>query len=153
MRMCITCAAFLKCRFWSSSLDGILWGESKLARMAWSGPLTSHKDLRSLRTHVMRYCSMVMTRKRVTVKAPAAAALGLQRSDSVVMLCEIMLRLHDGSMMGILWLLLSLLSQPEERPYYGCRASQERVNVSAVPTALWVSFQLLMRPMPCLPWV
>lgn len=45
---------------------------------------------------------MVMTRKRVTVKAPAAAALGLQRSDSVVMLCEVMLRLHDGSMMGIL---------------------------------------------------
>lgn len=55
MHMCITCGDFLKCRFWSSSLDGILWEESKLAQMAWSGPLTSHKELMSLRTHIMRH--------------------------------------------------------------------------------------------------
>lgn len=43
----------------------------------------------------------------------------------------------------MLWLLLWLLSQPGEMLYYGCHASQEEINVSAVPMAPWVSFQSL----------
>ena len=44
---------------------------------------------------------------------------------------------------GYLWLLLQLLSQPGETPCYGCHASQERMTVSAVPTAPCIFFQLL----------
>ena len=36
---------------------------------------------------------------------------------------------------------------------YGCSVNQERMNVSAVPMAPWVSFQPLARLVPCLPWV
>ena len=45
--------------------------------------------------------------------------------------------------MVILWLLLRLLGQPKERLCNGCPANQERINVSAVPMALQVSFQPL----------
>ena len=45
-----------------------------------------------------------------------------------------------GSVMVMLWLLLLLL-QPGERLYYDCHASQERMNLSAIPMAPWVSFQ------------
>ena len=56
---------------------------------------------------------------------------------------EIMLWLCYGSIMVMLWLLLPLLHQPGERLCYGCRVSQERINVSAVPMAPQVSFQPL----------
>ena len=42
----------------------------------------------------------------------------------------------------MLWL-LRLLHQPGERLCYGFRASQERINVSAIPTAPCVFFQSL----------
>ena len=45
--------------------------------------------------------------------------------------------------MVMLWLLLQLLHQPGERLCYGCHASQERRNASALPMAPRVSFQLL----------
>ena len=67
-----------------------------------------------------------------TVKALAAMALGLHWSGILVMLYEVML-----------WLLLRLLHQPRERLYDGCHASQERIKVSAVPTAPRVSFKPL----------
>ena len=38
-------------------------------------------------------------------------------------------------------LLLQLLCQPGESLCYGCHASQERINVSAVPTAPHIFFQ------------
>ena len=44
---------------------------------------------------------------------------------------------------GYVCLLLQLLRQPGERPCYGCHASQERMNVSAVSTAPCIFFQLL----------
>ena len=69
-------------------------------------------------------CCVRYACKSVTRRALAAAALGLQRSDSVVMLCEVMLWLHCSSMMVLLWLLLWLLSRPEERLCYGCCASR-----------------------------
>ena len=71
------------------------------------------------------------------MKAPvaAAAASGLYWSDIMVMLCEVMLWLYYGCAMVMLRLLLWLLHQPEERLCYGCRASRERINVSAVPMA------------------
>ena len=37
--------------------------------------------------------------------------------------------------MVIFWLLLQLLHQPGESLCYGCHASQERINLSAVSTA------------------
>ena len=43
----------------------------------------------------------------------------------------------------MLWLLLQVLHQPGEKLLYGCRASQETVNLSAVTVAPWVSFQAL----------
>ena len=52
-------------------------------------------------------------------------------------------RLCYGSVMVMLWLLLWLLCQSGERLCYGCHASQEKINVSAVPVAPWVSFQPL----------
>ena len=45
--------------------------------------------------------------------------------------------------MVMLWLLLQLLHQPGERLCYGCHASQERRNASALPMVPRVSFQLL----------
>ena len=44
--------------------------------------------------------------------------------------------------MVMLWLLLQLLRHPGERLCYGRHASQERRNVSALPMAPGVSFQL-----------
>ena len=48
-----------------------------------------------------------------------------------------------GCLMVMLWLLLWLLHQPGERLCFGCCASQERINVSALPIAPRVSFQPL----------
>ena len=48
-----------------------------------------------------------------------------------------------GSIIIMLWLLLWLLCQPGEGLYYGCGASQERINIPAVPMAPQVSFQAL----------
>ena len=45
--------------------------------------------------------------------------------------------------MAVLWLLLWLLHQQGERPCFGCHANQERINVSAVPTAPHIFFQPL----------
>ena len=65
-------------------------------------------------------------------KALAAAALLLHRSGIIV---KRYMKLCYGYVMVMLWLLLLLLCQPGERLCYGCHASQERINVSAVPTA------------------
>ena len=54
-------------------------------------------------------------------------------------LCYIMV--HYGCIMVIFWLLLQLLHQPGESLCYGCHASQERINMSAVPTAPHIFFQ------------
>ena len=51
----------------------------------------------------------------------------------MIMLYEVMSWLLYGSVMVMLWPLLQLLHQPGERLCYGCQASQERRNVSAVP--------------------
>ena len=75
------------------------------------------------------------------MEALAAAALGLHWSDITRMLYEVMLWLHYGYIMVLLWLLLRLLCQSGERLCYGCRASQERINMSAVPIAPGVFFQ------------
>ena len=48
-----------------------------------------------------------------------------------------------GYVMVMLCLLLWLLHQPGERLYYGCCASQERRNVSVVPSAPPIFFQTL----------
>ena len=80
------------------------------------------------------------------MKALAAAALGLHWSDIMGVLCELMLWLHYSSVTVLLWSLLWLLSQPGERLCCGCRASQERINVSAVPMAPCVFFQPLSLP-------
>ena len=77
------------------------------------------------------------------MKALAAAALGLHWSDIMGILCELMLWLRYSSVMVLLWLLLRLPSQPGERLCCGCRASQERINVSAVPMAPHIFFQPL----------
>ena len=61
----------------------------------------------------------------------------------MIMLYEVMLWLHYGYIMVMLWLPPQLLHQPGERLSYGCHASQERINLSAVPTAPQVSFQPL----------
>ena len=78
-----------------------------------------------------------------TMKALAAASLGLHWRGIMFMLYEVMLCLRYGYVMVTLWLLLQLLHQPGERLCYGCHASQERINVSAVPMAPQVSFQPL----------
>ena len=77
-------------------------------------------------------CFVQYACKSSTMKALAAMALGLHWSGIMVMLYEVML-----------WLLLWLLHQPWERLYYGCRASQERIKVSAVLRAPRVSFEPL----------
>ena len=61
----------------------------------------------------------------------------------MAMLYEIMLWLHHGYIMVMLWLLLQLLHQPGERLYYGCHANQEKINMSAAPMAPRVFFQPL----------
>ena len=78
-----------------------------------------------------------------TMKALAAAALGLHWNNTLVMLYEVMLWLCCYYIMVILWLLLQPLHKPRERLYYGSCASQERRKVSAVPMAPCVFFQPL----------
>ena len=65
------------------------------------------------------------------LKALAAAILQLCWSNIMALLCEVML-----------WQLLWWLHQVE-RGCYGCCASQESINVSAVPMAPQVFFQPL----------
>ena len=64
-----------------------------------------------------------------TVKALAAAALGLHRGDTVAMLCEPVLWLRYCYIM----VKLRLRRQPGERLCYGCRAIQQRIDVPTVP--------------------
>ena len=72
-----------------------------------------------------------------TMKALTAAALAtLEQHRGCVTWGYVMATLW-------LWLLLWLLRQPGERLCYGRWASQERINLSAVPTAPWIFFQLL----------
>ena len=52
-------------------------------------------------------------------------------------------------LLWLLWLFLQLLHQPGERLCYGCHASQERINVSAVLMASQVSFQPLCSSLAC----
>ena len=57
--------------------------------------------------------------------------------------CEVMSWLRYGSITVLLWPLLQLPHQPEQRLCYGRHAIQERLTVSAVPKALRVFFQPL----------
>ena len=82
-----------------------------------------------------------------TKKTLAPAALGLHWSNIMVMLYEVMFWLCSGCLMVMLWLLLQLLHQRGDRQCYGSLASQERMEVSAVPMAPPVFFQPLS---PCL---
>ena len=77
-------------------------------------------------------------------KALAAAALGLHWSNTMIMFYEVLLRLHYGCMLVILWPLLGRQHQPGERVCYGYRASQERINLSPVPSAPRIFFQPLI---------
>ena len=52
-------------------------------------------------------------------------------------------RQPDYAIWGYVMVVLRPLSQPGERLCYSCRASQERVIVSAVPMRPWVFFQPL----------
>ena len=80
----------------------------------------------------------------VTMKA--LAALGLPWSGIMVMLREIMLWLLFGYVM-LLW----LLCQPGERLCYGHHASQEGINVPALPTDPCIFFQTLSSSL-AYPW-
>ena len=73
------------------------------------------------------------------MKAQAPATLGLHWSNIMVMLCEVMLWLHYGYVLVMLW----LLCQPGERLCYGYHSNQERINMSAVPVAPQIFFQPL----------
>ena len=66
------------------------------------------------------------------MKALVAAASVLQLSGLMLMLYEV-----------TLWLLLWLLRQPGERLCYGRHASQERINMYAVPVVPGIFFQPL----------
>ena len=79
---------------------------------------------------------------RFTMKALAAAALGLPWSSLMVVLYKAMLWLCHGYVMALLWLLLWLLHQKGERLCFGCHASQERINIYAVPMAPGIFLQL-----------
>ena len=61
----------------------------------------------------------------------------------MVMLYEVISWLYYGYVMSTLWLWLWLLHQPGQILCYGCHASQERINMSAVPMAPYVIFQAL----------
>ena len=78
-----------------------------------------------------------------TVQALAVAAPGLHWSSIMVMSYKVMLWLCHGYFMVMLQPLLWLLHLPEEMLYYGCHASQERINVSAVHVAPHISLQPL----------
>ena len=77
-------------------------------------------------------------------KARAAAALGLHWSNTMVMFYEVLLRLHYGYILVIFWPLLGLQHQHGERVCYGCHGSQERINLSAIPSAPRIFFQPLI---------
>ena len=70
-----------------------------------------------------------------TMKALAAAKLRLHWSNIMIMLYKVMLWLQYRYAMIMLWLLLLLLCQSGKRLYYGCHATQERINVSEVSMA------------------
>lgn len=78
-----------------------------------------------------------------TMKALAAAALGLHWSEIMVTLHEVMLWQPYGYIMVMLRLQLQLPCQPGERLSCGCCASQKRITVSAVSMALRGFFQPL----------
>ena len=78
-----------------------------------------------------------------TMKALAAAALGLHWSDIMVTLHEVMLWQPYGYIMVMLRLQLQLPCQPGERLSCGCCASQKRITVPAVSMAVRVFFQPL----------
>ena len=95
-----------------------------------------HCTCASWGTHlVMGYC-VQDTCKSFTVKALVLLHEGHMAATS--WLCY--MRLCYGSILPMLW--LWLLHQTRERLCYGCHASQERINVSAVSTAPHISFQL-----------
>ena len=105
---------------------------------------TCHKILTwSQGTHLVMSCFVQYTSKSFTTKALAATALGLHWNGIMVMLYEVMSWLCYCYIMVTLWVLLWLLCQPGERLCYGCLANQERINMSAGPTAPWISFYLL----------
>ena len=99
---------------------------------------TRHKVFTWSTGYLVQYACMSFT-----MKALATTALGLHGSDIMGMLHEVTSWLHCGYIMVMLWLLLWLLCQAGERLCYGCHASQERINASAVPMAPWVFFQYL----------
>ena len=84
------------------------------------------------------------------MKALATAALGLHWSDTVAILYEVMSWLRHCYITVMLWLWLQLLHQPAERPCYSFCASQERINVSAVPMASGFFPSLWARALPTL---
>ena len=75
---------------------------------------------------------------RFTMKALAAAALGLPWSSLMVVLYKAILWLCHGYVM----VAATAAASAGERLCYGCHASQERINVSAVPTAPCIFLQL-----------
>lgn len=58
----------------------------------------------------------------------SAAGLGL-RWGSIIIVCEVMSWLRYGSITVLLWPLLQLPHQPEQRLCYGRHAIQERLTV------------------------
>ena len=62
----------------------------------------------------------------------------------MVMFYEVLLRLHYGYILIIFWPLLGLQHQHGERVCYGCHGSQERINLSAIPSAPRIFFQPLI---------
>ena len=74
-----------------------------------------------------------------TVWESFAAALGLHWGSIMVMFCEVMLWLCYGYVMAV----ATAAESAGERLCYGRHASQERINLSAVPTAPRVFFQPL----------
>ena len=124
-------------------LISILWGESKLVKMAWSGSLTAGfinnnyvtTEITAHGHHLVTSCVMPYAHQSFTMKALAAMALGLRWSGIMVMLYEAMSWLYYCCIMVMLWLLLQLPRESGEWLCYDCRASQERINVSVVPTA------------------
>ena len=67
-------------------------------------------------------------------EGPGCSALRLHWSDIMVVLYEVMFWLCYGYIIVMFWLLLWKLHQLGEMLCYGCHASQERKNMSAVPT-------------------
>ena len=90
-------------------------------------------------THLVTGNFVQYTYMSFTMKALVVAQLWLHWSSLMVMLYEVLLCLCHGYIRVMSW----LLSQPGERLCYGCHASQERINMSAVPTAPRVFFQPL----------